>query len=247
MQEIRDERLENDEIEIDLGELFHVLLRKWWIIVLCFIIGGVATGTFTKFAIVPKYEASSMLYILSKTTSVTSLADIQLGAQLSEDFVILATSRPVLDQVIEELELKTTYDDLKDIISVTNLTDTRILKISVTHSDPEVAMDISNAMAVATADRMAQVMGTDPPSIAEEAVLPEKPASPSMVKNTAIGALLGLLGAAGIIVVVYMLDDAIKTEEDVTRYLHLNTLASIPVEGSLKKSKRIRKKKKSAA
>ena len=107
------EMQKDDEMEIDLGEIFHLLMNKLWIIVLCFIIGATLAFGGTKLLITPKYSASSMIYILTKTTSVTSLADIQMGTRLTADFEILATSRPVLEEVIEKLNLDYTYEELK--------------------------------------------------------------------------------------------------------------------------------------
>ena len=94
-----------DEVEIDLGEIFHLMLSKLWLLILCFIVGATLAFGGTKFLVTPKYSASSMIYILTKTTSVTSLADIQMGSQLTADFEILATSRPVVEEVIEKLDL----------------------------------------------------------------------------------------------------------------------------------------------
>ena len=88
----------DDEIEIDLGALFHVLLRKWWLIGICAIMGGVIALGGTALLITPKYESKAQLYILNKTTSVTSLADIQIGSELTADFEVIATSKPVIDR-----------------------------------------------------------------------------------------------------------------------------------------------------
>ena len=74
------------------------MLSKLWLLILCFIVGAPLAFGGTKFLVTPKYSASSMIYILTKTTSVTSLADIQMGSQLTADFEILATSRPVVEE-----------------------------------------------------------------------------------------------------------------------------------------------------
>ena len=91
----------DDEIEIDLGEIFHLLLNKLWVIVLCFIVGASDLRLpERRLLVTPQYSASSMIYILPKTTSVTSLADIQDGyAAYSRLWRSLATSRPVLEEV----------------------------------------------------------------------------------------------------------------------------------------------------
>ena len=220
----------DDKMEIDLLELFQVLLQKAWAIILCMVIGaGLAFGG-TKMLLTPKYSASYQIYILTKTTSVTSLADIQMGAQLTVDFEVLAKSRPVVEEVIDELNLDYTYEELVEMITTLNPSDTRILKMTVENEDPNLAKEIANAMAEVTAERVAYIMNTDKPKIVEEAVTPEKPSSPSTVKNTALGGILGAVLAMGIIVIIYLMNDTIQTEEDVRKYLDLNTLAALPLE-----------------
>ena len=126
-------------------------------------------------------------------------------------------------------------------------TDTRLIDISVRDADPQMAADISNALADSLCEQVATIMKTDRPTIAERAVAPDKPSAPSMKKNVVIAALLGLFATMAVIVIQYILDDSIKTAEDVEKYLQLNTLASIPLEFSddseTKTRKKIRKKK----
>lgn len=220
----------DDEIEIDLGEIFHLLLSKLWILILCFIVGGVVAFGGTKLLITPKYSASSMIYILTKTTSVTSLADIQMGTQLTADFEILATSRPVLEEVIEKLNLSYSYDELKAMIQTDNQSDTRILRFTVSDSNAKEAKKIANELADVTAERVAYVMSSDKPKVVEEAVTPKYPSSPNTKKNTALGALALAFAAAAIIVIRYLMNDTIQDEEDIKKYLGVHMLAAIPTE-----------------
>lgn len=231
MDEIKQiEAKHDDEIEIDLGELFHLILQKIWIIILCIIVGAALAFGGTKFLITPQYSASSIIYILTKTTTVTSLADIQMGAQLTVDFEILAKSRTVVEEVIETLDLDTTYEELLSQITTENPTGTRMLELTVTDPDPEMAKTISNALADATADRVADVMNSDKPNIVDRAVKPANPSSPSTIKNTAIGALAGAFLAIAVVVIRFLLNDTVQTEEDIRKYLNLNTLAAVPLE-----------------
>ena len=220
----------DDETESDLGEIFHLLLSKLWILILCFIVGGVVAFGGTKLLITPKYSASSMIYILTKTTSVTSLADIQMGTQLTADFEILATSRPVLEEVIEKLNLSYSYDELKAMIQTDNQSDTRILRFTVSDPNAKEAKKIANELADVTAERVAYVMSSDKPKIVEEAVTPKYPSSPNTKKNTALGALALAFAAAAIIVIRYLMNDTIQDEEDIKKYLGVHMLAAIPTE-----------------
>ncbi|MFR3391516.1 MAG: Wzz/FepE/Etk N-terminal domain-containing protein [[Clostridium] scindens] len=70
-------RRENEEMEIDLLEIAHLLWRKAWAILLCLIIGAALVGSYTKFLVTPQYSASSMIYVLTKTTTVTSITDLR--------------------------------------------------------------------------------------------------------------------------------------------------------------------------
>lgn len=228
-EKIRDIR-DTEDVEIDLLELAGVLWRKVWAIVMCLIIGAVIAGGYTKLMITPQYTATSMIYILGQTTSITSVTDLQIRAELTADFTIMAKSRPVIEGVIDDLNLDMTYKQLESEISLENPTDSHILKIHVTNSDPKLAKTISNAMAEAVAENISSVMATDKPSIAEKAITPKAPSSPNLTKNIAMGGIVGAAIAVAIIVLGYLLDDTIKTEEDVRKYLQLNTLAEIPME-----------------
>ena len=239
-EEIREH---DEEIEIDLFEVLHIFLKRWWAILGMGLICGALALVGTKMFITPQYEASSMIYLLSKSNAITSTLDIQIGKQMTADFSTLATSRPVVERVIKDLKLDKTYEQLVGQIKVTNPEDTQILKITVRDVDPKKACDISNAMADATADRVAEVMVTERPNTVEEAVVPKKPVAPSALKNTVIATALGMMLVMGLLLINYMIDDRIKTEEDVEKYLGLNTLASIPFSDSDK----VEKERKAAA
>ena len=216
------------EEEIDLLEIAHLLWRKMYIIVACFIVGALIAGGYTKFAVTPQYTATSMIYILGETTSITSVTNLQISNELTTDFTTLAQRRKVYEKVNKELNLNRSYEELSSAITITNPTDTHILTIDATDPNPKTAKNIANAMAEAVADNLATVMVTEKPSIAEEAVLPKNPSSPSMKKNIAIGALAGAVLAMAIIILRDLMDDTIKNEEDVKKYLGLNTFASFP-------------------
>ena len=236
---------QDDEIEIDLKELFYVIKRKLWIILLTGIVGAVGFGLFTAMVMKPVYTSSTMLYIVNKTTTLTSLTDLQLGTQLTKDYKVLVTSRPVTAQVITNLDLNLSHEQLVKKIKVDNPTDTRILTISVEDTDPYMAKSIADEFASVASARMAEIMDSAPPNIVEEAYLPTQKTKPSITKNTMIGGLAGVFLAGAVILVLFVMNDAIKTPEDVEKYLGLNTLATIPVfedETGAKKKKSKRKK-----
>lgn len=227
------DRRNNEEIEIDLVELFSYLIRKWKQLLLGLIIGGVIAGGLT-YLKTPMYRSESMLYILSKTTSITSVADLQLGNALSSDFVVIATSKPVLDTAIEHVEstmgVKLTRQEVQSMISVTNKDDTRVLVITATCEDPKLACELTNAVTEATATQMAEIMKSDPPTTVERAEVADTPIDNGLRKNTGIGAIIGLLIIAIAYVIPFVMNDRIQTPEDVEKYLEVGVLGSIPLD-----------------
>ena len=227
----------NDEIEIDLRELFFVLLGKIWIIILATALGlGLAAGYTTAF-MNPVYSSTSMLYVMTKSTSITSLTDLQVGSSLTQDYQVFITSRPVVDKVIEDLELDMDYEQFVGTVSVENPTNTRFIYITVNNHDPYMAKTIVDKLTDVSAERMGTIMETEKPNVADYGNVPEHPTSPSLTKNALIGAVLGFVISVGIILVLYLMNDAIQTTEDVEKYLGINTLGLIPLqEGTSKKA-----------
>lgn len=244
----KDVILNTEEEEIDIAELFFVLKNKLWAIITFAIIGAAIAFAYTTFLVQPIYTSSSMIYIFSKTTTVTSAIDLQIGKQLTVDFEILGKSRPVIEKVITDLSLDTSYESLLKTIKVENPTDSRIIKITVNNSDPQLACDIANCMAANLAARVAEVIDTDKPSSVEDAVAASSPSSPNKKKNTALGGMLGMFLAMGIVLLRYFSDMTIRNEDDVRKYLGLGTLASVPFEKSItrdytgQKNKKAKKK-----
>ncbi len=223
------QRRADDEITIDLLELARVVWKNIWLVIIAIVVGAVLSFVVTKIFITPKYQATSTIYILSKSTSITSLADLQIGSQLAGDFEIIATTRELLEKVSADNNLNMTYEDLKKEIKVTNPSNTHMLRVAVTDPDPQKAALISNALADELREEIAEIMNTDRPSTVEQAVVPTKKYSPSTSRNVAIGAIVLAVLAILIITIRYLSDDTIKDDEDVKKYLELDTLAQFPL------------------
>ena len=237
-------RQQNEEITIDLLEVGRLIWRNIWMVIIAIVVGAVLSFVVTKVFITPKYQATSTIYILSKTTSITSLADLQIGSQLAGDFEIIATTRELLEKVSADENLGMTYEQLKKEIKVTNPSNTHMLRIAVTDPDPERAAKISNAVADELREEISEVMNTDRPSTVERAVVPTNRYSPSYKRNVAIGASVLAVLAIFIIVIRYLADDTIKDEAAVSKYLGIDTLAAFPLlKGTNNKSKKTKKKK----
>ena len=229
--------MENEEIEIDLLQLWYAVRHRIWLVLLAgFIVADIAFAI-TKFLISPMYSSSSTMLVVTKETTLSSLADLQLGSQLTNDYEILITSRPVLQQTIQELDLDMTYNSLREAITISNPNDSRMLIISTLQPDPELAKKVVDTLASISSEYIAEKMEVTAPKIIEEGEVPIMQSSPSLLRNTAIGGILGILAAVFLICVAVILNDSIQTEDDIERYLQLPVLAVVPDKsGSSRKS-----------
>lgn len=239
----------DNEIEIDLRELLLELLAYWKLILLSIIlVGSIAFGV-SKFMMVPKYESTAELYVLTKSTSITSLADIQTGTSLTNDYIVVVKGRPVLEQVIENLGLRETYKSLSDKVTLNNPSNSRILEITVTDENPMMAKNIADEIANISSAFIAQKMDQEPPTIIQTGYADGSPVSPNILKNTVLGGMLGAMLSMALVVITYLFNDTITGPEDIEKKLGMNMLGTLPLEeaeydGEHRSSSKRKKRKK---
>lgn len=241
--------MEEDELTIDLGELFRVLLSKVHIIILSAILMALVAFVGTKLLVTPMYTSVTKMYVLAKdensNLSTSNYNELTAGSMLTKDYMELVKSRPVLEKTISVLNLKMQPSELANMISVSTPTDTRIMTVSVESENPKQAKEIADAVREAVSVQIQEIMSVDSVNTVEEGNLPTAPSSPNTMKNMMLGGILGFVIAAGIITLIYLLDDTIKTPEDVENYLGLNVLTSIPIQSGTAKSKKAKHQRES--
>ena len=217
-----------DEDTIDLLELFMGLLAHWTLIAATAVVGAVLMALYTFFLVTPMYKATATIYVVSRNDSVLNFSDLQVGSELTSDYIKVFEMWEVHEKVISNLDLDYTYTDMASMLSVTNTSDTRMLDITVTNPDPEEAAAIANEYADVGAKYISEKMKTDEPTLMSSARVPENPFSPNKAKNILLGFVVGFVLACGVVVVRILLDDTYKTAEDIRKYAGLVVLASVP-------------------
>ncbi len=243
--------MKKDEvIEIDLRELLFVLLGKLHILILALILGAVSMFFLSVVLLPCKFESTTSIYVLNKQdNNVVTYSDLQTGTQLTKDYAELVKSRSVMEKVISQLKLNESYEDMEkvdsdglaEMVTVDNATDTRIISITVTDTNPARAQDIANAVREAAAVHITSVMDIEAVNVVDYAEMPMEPVSPDIIKNVLIGALVGLMLATFVIILIHLTDDTIKSPDDIERYLEISLLGTIPLDENLT----IKKKNKS--
>ncbi len=233
----------NDVIEIDMKEIFRVLVKKLWIIVIAAIIVSAAIGCINLFVITPIYTSTTKIYVINRQDETkTTYSDLQTGTQITQDYMVLVTSHPVLEQVIKNTKVDMTPDELNAMISIINPEGTRILEISVTDYDPMLAKKLADEIADVSAEQLVNIMEIEKVNIVEYGNLPGEADSRNLVRSFMMGALLGILVSSVIIIIVHTMNDNIRTSEDIERRLGITTLGMIPlVDESNRRKRRLKK------
>jgi capsular polysaccharide biosynthesis protein len=219
-------------MEMNLKELFQVILRKWWIILICTIICAGAAYVLTTYYMVPMYQADTTLYVGKNADEQgANINDLNIGASVVLDYREIAQSRLVASTVINELGLADYYsvDGLAASISVEQKSETRIIVISFRSPDPQMAMNITNKVAEVFQQKITDIMRVENVQVIDKAELPLSPVSPNRSTNLMIGILLGLMIGTGIVLLREYLDNTIKTTEDVEKCTGLPVIGTIPV------------------
>ena len=224
----------NDEIEIDLRQIFAVIMSKIVIIILVGIITGLLAFIGSKLLIKPVYKSQTSLYVLNQQNQgTTTLSDLQSSAKLTQDYMILVKSRTVTEKVISELNLNMTNGGLAKNISVSTSSDSRVLEITISSHDPYEAKRIADKVAEISADSICDIMQIEKVNIFEEANVPTAPSSPNCMKNAMLAFVLGFVLAVAVVVIRFVMNDTINTSDDIERYLGISTLALIPLSEGL--------------
>lgn len=220
--------LQPQETEIDLIELVQQFARHIRLILLLTVLGALLSAAYTFWMVKPIYESTAKMYILNSSGSIVNLSDLQIGSYLANDYMEFFKTREVHQTVASNLGLHYSVSQMQSMLTVENPKDTRMLYITVKSPDPKEAAAMANEYAAVAIKYIASTMATEEPNMMSTAIEAKAPSSPSKTKNIAIGLVLGLLLALGWITVRFLLDDKVKTVDDIRKYTALSVLAVVP-------------------
>jgi len=229
------------EIEIDLFELMLRMLEKWYWIAGAAIIGAITLGLCTFLLVNPTYRSTAKLYVVNTNDSAINLTDLNLGDKVADDFVQVFKNRDVYDQVVIRMkedygvDLPYTYEALQRMMTISVIDNTRILQIMVDAPTPEEAEQLTTAYAQTAKDFIAAVMSLREPADFEKA-RPGKLNDLNLIRNTVLGFMLGAAAAMGIIGLLYVMDDRIRTADQLQKHIGLATLGMMPIQENERKS-----------
>ena len=218
---------ENEEIEIDLTELFWLLLKKAWVICAVAVACVLAVMAYGKWKMHPVYVSTSSIVVINQREEANSEGYYSQSTELTDDYSEVLTSRKVIEPVIANLGLNRTYEALSGSISVTIPEETRVIEIAVSDADPVMAQRIAEQIqkvGIAAIEDLLEVYSAKP---LDEANLPTASVGGVSKKLLILAFLGGACLAGGVIVVMFLMDSSVKTPEHVRRFLKSVVLGEV--------------------
>jgi len=221
--------------EIELLQYWDVLRKRWMIVVALPLIAALTSGVISFFVIIPVYQSSTTLIVGKKASepgqdAAKNLENsvLQANQQLAKTYAMIAQSRTVEQNVIKDLNLPLTVEELDSMISINPVKTTEILEIQVTNTNSELAASIANTMAQEFTKAVIEIKKVDSVSIVDTAVIPDKPIKPRKTLNVLIAFVVGLMTSLGLVFLLEYLDNTVKTSSDVEKLLGIPVLGIIP-------------------
>ena len=220
--------------EIDLKEFVMLVWNRKVSIILITIIFMLIGIIYSVGFVTPKYTSSTTLLLAtsesanSKTNTITT-SDITLNSKLVSTYSELVKSKNVTRQVISNLGIDETEDELRNSITVNSVKDTELIKISVTDKNATNAYNIANEIAKVFTQKVSEIYNINNVQVLDQAEVSSVPSNINHTKDVIMFTFVGLFVAIVFVLVANMLDTTIKSSEEVEKLCNVPVIASIPL------------------
>lgn len=216
---------------VTLKDLWGIFIHRLWVMILAAVVVAGGMLLINRLTFIPTYTSTATLYILRQdndTSSGNSDSDFSLALKVVNDCDYLLKSHSVLDEVIQELNLEIDYKILSKSVSTSNPENTRILEVTVKSDSPENAKNIVDALCEIGQEKITEAMGFQQVNLYEYGTVNEKPCNTTSMTTYLLAGMIAAILVYSAFLIVFLLDDRIRTEEDIERYLGLSILGDIP-------------------
>ncbi|MBM6810015.1 capsular biosynthesis protein [Faecalitalea cylindroides] len=223
--------MKNDEIEIDLGELFKVLKKNIFMIIavtfLCAVIGLLSSV----FLIDKKYSSEATIYITPKVTEQGTIDynSIQTNSKMVNNYMEILKGETILAKVANQVGLDS-FEEVQSALNITNPENTELISISAETTDPELSQQIVSLTVSTFTEDMMDILNLNNVTTINEAKVNTDPVSPSKTKFTILGFGIGLVISCGYVCITYLFDKRLRTRDEAENFLGIPVLATVPLK-----------------
>lgn len=217
--------------ELELRAYWTIIRKRWKLVVIIPIIAVIVSGVLSFFVLKPKFESETTLLVNQKPSNAQNVQydSIMASQALVKTYSDIIKSNTVEQQVISDLNLPYTVSQLNSMISVTAPDQSEVIQVNVTSVSPNLSTKIANSLASVFQTKAQSLMDVQNVQIVDPAITPAHPVpvKPNKKLNIAIALILGLMVSVGLVFLLEYLDNRLRTEEDVRRYLNLPVLGGV--------------------
>ena len=216
--------------EINLKEVYSYFKSRLLWMILAIVVIVIIGNVYTILTRVPMYQSNTTIVLVGESKKEYSQTDSQLNQNLIGTYSEIITSRKVLQQVIDNLKLKMTVDELSKNITTSSVEDTEIIRITVNNEKKKMAAEIANEVADVFSDEIQDIYNLENVAIIDKAEVAKEPYNINYVKDNVIYLMIGVVLSFGVVFVMYYFDTTIKSSETVEEKLGLTVIGIVPKE-----------------
>lgn len=222
-----------EESVIDLRELFFLVLKNFWLILIITVVITIGVGLFTQFGLDKKYESSTTITVFTNLEEVNqSTETLRVSTLLAERFAVIADLDavlvPVSEQLADDYNIELKPSQLRKLFSVSPINNLDIIKLTVTYTDPEIAAYLANNITQETIRIYEETWGANGNvKVFDKATVNDKPVSPNLLLNTVIGFIVGAILSVGLVLFKELFNRKVRSQKDVES-LGITYLGNVP-------------------
>ena len=233
---------------MEILDYLRVARRNWFVLVVSTLVGlGVAAAySLTQPTL---YSATSSAYVVAGTSESTgdAFAGSSLAKEKADTYLPLVTSQQVATRIAEDLQLGSAQG-VAARLTGSVVKESVLFQITATDSTAESASQLAEAAIRATAAEVEALETINPSGEAtattvikvvpvQQAATPAVRISPTLTRNLAIGAVLGLVAGFLIAIIRRAMDRRVRTSTEAEELAGVGTLGIIPTVPELADSK----------
>lgn len=218
-------------MEITLGQLFRIFLKRWYVVVATALLFAIVAFTFVAITADVSYRSTSRIYLSNPTTSSSqsNLSSLEGLRSFSQTYIDLMQSREVFDRVREKSNTIYTDTQFKDMIRISNNDESLVYTLNLTSATKEESIRLLNIFATEASNFVTETIGVEfckgeviDPAI-DATIVKQSP-----IVSAFVAGMIGVLLSGVVLFILYVTDTTIRTKEDLTAISDLPMIGMIP-------------------
>lgn len=224
---------QEETVELSFAKISQAFRNHWIMITAITLVFAILGFLYTQFLVTPRYEASVNLIVQTNNVAINdgSVSNdyVTSAKNLAKTYSRILNSSKVQNHVIKELGLDMTSFELNKLAVAEPVTDSQIVRVTVTTEDAELSHKIAKAYLKLGPEDLNELVEAGKCNAVSGVEVKGDPIKPGMKRTVALMALLGLALSLSIALIREMRNHFLTTTNDIKKELDLPLLGVIPL------------------